>query len=178
MKVALIGITLLTVLFAIRLAKPQRSASVVTTVVATAAQALPPGELQEIVRDTRHRTHKMFERLPKKVRAKIEARIRIPVLLVLFRLALLRHLLPTIYLPMLIGALEGSWARHNQPAIVKIHSPIVFRAATLALALAPLGALVWLLAPVAIPASLVPAMEFPIIILALRSLVLHAPSHF
>ncbi|HEX5483791.1 MAG TPA: DUF4400 domain-containing protein [Terriglobia bacterium] len=178
MKVALICVVLLGVLFAVNLAKHRRASSLITATVDGAAQVLPPREIQQMVAETRQRAQKVFEHLPRKIRAKIEAKVRIPALLVLFRLALLRHLLPTLYLPMLIGALEGSWARHNQPAIVKIHSPIVFRTATLALALAPLAAFVWLLAPVAIPASLVLATEFPIIILALRGLILNAPSHF
>jgi hypothetical protein len=178
MKLVFILSLLLVVLSAIRLAEGQRAAAVVIATADGTAQLLPPHELQRIIVATHQRAQKVFAHVPRRIRDKIEARMRIPVLLVLFRLALLRHLLPTLYLPLLIGALEGSWARHNQQAIVKIHSPMLFRASTLALASLPLIPVVWLLAPVAIPAGVIPAVEFPIMILALRNLILHTPSHF
>jgi hypothetical protein len=98
--------------------------------------------------------------------------------LITFRALVLLHVAPALLLPVLIGLLEGWWARASQKTLIKIHSPMRFSFALTGLALVPVLALLWVTAPMATPALM---LIFAIGILATfntRNLIVHAPTQF
>jgi hypothetical protein len=79
---------------------------------------------------------------------------------------------------LIAGLLEGSWARANQKALVKMHSPMRFSLALASLGFIPVLALLWITAPLAIPATLLVFTLGAVAISSTRSLIVHAPTQF
>ena len=78
----------------------------------------------------------------------------------------------------LSGFLEGSWARANQRALVKMHSPMRFSLALASLGFMPVLALLWVAAPLAVSATLLVFALGTVGIISTRNLVVHAPTQF
>jgi hypothetical protein len=76
------------------------------------------------------------------------------------------------------GFLEGRWARSNQKALVKMHSPMRFSLALVGLGFMPALALLWITAPVAVPATLLVFTLGAVAVMSSRNLVVHAPTQF
>jgi hypothetical protein len=98
--------------------------------------------------------------------------------LMIFRSLMLWHVIPTFLIAVIAGFLEGRWARSNQKALVKMHSPIRFSLALMGLGFMPVLALLWITAPVAVPATLLVFTLDAVGIISTRNLVVHAPTQF
>lgn len=143
-----------------------------------AARVLPGETLQWSASKAQSYTARAFELVPSKMRPKAVRDSWSAVELVVFRGVLLWHMLPIFALPFGIGVLEGFSTRQSQRAVVKIHSPLRFRVSLLSLGLLPVGAVLWMAAPVAVPPSLMVFLLFCVAIWACRNLIVHAPTHF
>src|SRR5215471_10168643 len=95
-----------------------------------------------------------------------------------FRALVLWHLFPAFAIPALIGFLEGSWARTNQKTLIKMHSPMRFSLAVMTLALSPVLAILWIVAPVSVSATLLVFAIGTIAIFGTRNMIVHAPTQF
>ena len=82
------------------------------------------------------------------------------------------------WIALIAGFLEGSWARANQKALVKMHSPMRFSLALMSLGFIPILALLWVAAPLAISATLLVFALGMVGIISTRNLVVHAPTQF
>jgi hypothetical protein len=96
----------------------------------------------------------------------------------IFRLLVLLHLAPALLLPLLVGLLEGWWARENQRSLIKIHSPMRFSLALMGLGFIPIMALLWVTAPMAVPAVMLVVMTAVLAIFNTRNVIVHAPTQF
>jgi hypothetical protein len=178
MKALLMSSLLLLFLFSIGLIGNQGNPHVLDKTRRQAANVLPKERMKWIEAKAATYTGQVFRFVPPQMRQKAMSKAWAGVELVIFRGLLLWHMLPVFSLPVLIGFLEGLNARQNQQALVKIHSPVWFRAALLGLALVPLIVSLWLVVPIVVPANLVVLLAFVMSTLAWRNLVVHAPSHF
>src|SRR5207237_9599738 len=93
--------------------------------------------------------------LPDPFRQKVDARMWQALELMILRSLLLRHVAPVIVIALMVGFLEGSWARANQKALVKMHSPMRFSLALMSLGFIPVLAALWITAPVTVTPMLV-----------------------
>lgn len=144
----------------------------------TASSVLPNTGLSELQRTSPVYAAKVFAALPVAFRQKIAAKTWQPLELIIFRCLVLWHVAPATLIALVVGFLEGSWARANQKALVKMHSPMRFSLALMSLAFIPVLALLWVAAPLAIPATL-PVFGLGIVgIISTRNLVVHAPTQF
>lgn len=144
----------------------------------TAGHVLPETELSQLQRATPAYTARIFARLPKLLRQKFAAKMWQALELIIFRSLMLWHTAPALLSAMISGSLEGRWARGNQKALVKKHSPLRFSLALTILALIPVLALLWITAPVVLPTTLIVFVLSPLGIISTRNLIVHAPTQF
>src|SRR4029077_5079253 len=123
-------------------------------------------------------TARVFALLPDPFREKFAARIWQALELMILRSLLLRHVAPVIVITLITGLLEGSWARANQKALVKMHSPMRFSLALTGLGFTPILAVLWITEPAAVTPTLVVLALGALAIISTRNLIIHAPTQF
>ena len=143
-----------------------------------ASDVMPETTLAQIQQATPLYTARLFDQLPQPFREKLVRKLWSAVELMTFRSLVLLHLAPTLLLPLLIGLLEGWWARANQKSLVKIHSPMRFSLALTGLGLLPVLALLWVVAPTATPAVALVLVVGAFAIFNTRNFIVHAPTQF
>jgi len=139
---------------------------------------IPEAKLNELQRATPVYTARIFASFPQPFRDKLGRKAWSAVELITFRALVLAHLAPAVLLPLLIGLLEGWWARANQKSLIKIHSPMRFSLALTGFGLIPVLALLWVTAPMAIPAIMPVVVIGVFVIFNTRDLIVHAPTQF
>lgn len=139
---------------------------------------IPEAKLNELQRATPLYTARIFASFPQPFRDKLGRKAWSAVELITFRTLVLTHLAPALLLPLLIGLLEGWWARANQKSLIKIHSPMRFSLALTGFGLIPVLALLWLTSPMAIPAIMLVVVIGLFAIINSRNLIAHAPTQF
>jgi Domain of unknown function (DUF4400) len=144
----------------------------------TASHVLPDTKLGELQRTTSTYTAQILIRLPEPVRQKFAAKTWQALELIILRSLMVRHAAPALFVILMVGFLEGSWARANQKALVKMHSPMRFSLALMSLGFIPVLALLWVAAPLAISATLLVFALGTVGIISTRNLVVHAPTQF
>ncbi len=144
----------------------------------SASNVLPDTELSDLRRAIPAYTARVFALLPEPFRQKFAARMWQALELMILRSLLLRHVAPVIVIALMVGFLEGSWARANQKALVKMHSPMRFSLALMSLGFIPVLALLWVAAPLAVSATLLVFALGTVGIISTRNLVVHAPTQF
>ena len=145
---------------------------------ASASDVLPDTELGDLRRVLPAYTARVFALLPDPFRQKFAARIWHALELMILRSLLLRHVAPVIVIALIAGLLEGSWARANQKALVKMHSPMRFSLALTGLGFTPILAVLWITAPAAVTPTLVVLALGALAIISTRNLIIHAPTQF
>src|SRR6266699_4742705 len=145
---------------------------------ARASNVLPDTELGELRRAIPAYTARVFALLPDPFRQKFAAKTWQALELMILRSLLLRHVAPVIVIALMVGFLEGSWARANQKGLVKMHSPMRFSLALMSLSFIPVLALLWVAAPLAVSATLLVFALGTVGIISTRNLVVHAPTQF
>jgi hypothetical protein len=143
-----------------------------------ASSVIPETTLAELQHASALYTARLFEAFPKPFREKMTRKMWSAVELMTFRSLVLIYLAPALLLPFFIGLLEGWWARANQKTLIKIHSPMRFSLALTGLGLVPVMALLWLIAPIAMPAILLVFMIGVFAIFNTRNIIVHAPTQF
>ena len=143
-----------------------------------ASSVIPETMLTKMQRSTPLYTTRLFESLPQPIREKLVHRMGSAVELITFRSLVLLHLAPTLLLPVLIGLLEGCWAQANPTRLIRIHSPMRFSLALTGLGSIPILALLWITAPIAIPAILLVLSIGILAISNTRNVIVHAPTQF
>jgi hypothetical protein len=139
---------------------------------------IPEAKLNELQRATPVYTARIFASFPQPFRDKLGRSGWSAVELITFRALVLTHLAPAVLLPLLIGLLEGWWARANQKRLIKIHSPMRFNLALTGLGLIPLLALLWVTAPMAVPVIMLVCLIGVFAIFNTRNVIVHAPTQF
>ncbi len=139
---------------------------------------IPETKLNELQRATPQYTALIFNSVPQPFRDKLGRKAWSAVELITFRGLVLLHLAPAVLLPLLIGLLEGWWARANQKSLIKIHSPMRFSLALTGLGIMPVLGLLWITAPMGIPAIMLVSVIGISAIFNTRNLIVHAPTQF
>jgi len=178
MKLIWIGAFVLLFASAASLVSNRQSGQLIEQSWARASNVLPDTELSELRRAIPAYTARVFALLPDPFRQKFAAKTWQAVELMILRSLLLRHVAPVIVIALMAGFLEGSWARANQKALVKMHSPMRFSLALATLGFTPVLALLWITAPVAVSATAVVITLGALAIVSSRNLIVHAPTHF
>ena len=132
----------------------RQTGTLIADTVTVSANVLPESKLSELERATPLYAGRLSERMPEPFRQKFAAKTWKAVELMTFRSLVLWHLIPGFAIPLVIGFLEGSWARANQKGLIKMHSPMRFSMSVTSLGLTPVLALLWVTAPVALSAAL------------------------
>ena len=145
---------------------------------AASANVLPNSKLDELERTTPAYDDRLFNLMPEPFRQKFEAKTWKAVELMTFRSLLLWHLIPGLAIPLMIGFLEGTWARANQKGLIKMHSPMRFSLSVASLGLTPVLALLWIAVPVSVPAVLLVLAVGTLSIVSTRNLIVHSPTQF
>ena len=176
----LIWIGALVVLFAsvASLVSNRQSGQLIEQSWASASNVLPDTELSGLRRAIPAYTDRVFALLPDPFRQKFAARMWQALELMILRSLLLRHVAPVIVIALIAGFLEGSWARANQKALVKMHSPMLFSLALMGLGFTPVLSLLWIAAPLVVPTTLLVFTIGAVAIVSTRNLVVHAPTQF
>jgi hypothetical protein len=143
-----------------------------------AVKVLPNAKVKELQRLTPAYASRILGLFPEPFRQKFAAQMWRPVELMTFRSLLLWHLVSMFAITLMIGFLEGSWARVSQDTLVKMHSPMRFSLALAALGLSPVLALLWITAPIALSATPLVFVVSTLLIVSTRNLIVHAPTHF
>jgi hypothetical protein len=146
--------------------------------LATCANVLPNSKVGELERATPAYAGRFFNLMPEPFRQKFAAKTWKAIELMTFRSLVLWHLLPGFAIPLMIGFLEGSWARANQKGLIKMHSPMRFSLSVTSLGLTPVLALLWITAPVAVSAALLVLAVGTVSIVSTRNLIVHSPTQF
>jgi hypothetical protein len=178
MKLIWIGALVLLFASVASLLSNRRSGQLIEQSWARASNVLPDTELSQLQRATPAYTAGIFARLPEPLREKFASKMWQALELVIFRSLVLWHVTPAFLIAMVAGFLEGRWARANQKALVKMHSPMRFSLALASLGFIPVLALLWITAPLAIPATLLVFTLGAVAISSTRSLIVHAPTQF
>jgi hypothetical protein len=178
MKLIWIGALLLVFASLASLVSNQKSGQLIDQSWASASNVVPETKLRELERSTPAYAAQIFARLPEPIREKFAAKIRRALELMIFRSLLLWHITPALLIAVIAGSLEGRWARANQKALVKMHSPMGFSLALASLGFIPVLALLWVAAPLAISATLLVFALGTVGIISARNLVVHAPTQF
>jgi hypothetical protein len=144
----------------------------------SASRVLPDTKLREMQRSTPAYAAQILARLPEPIRQKFAGQTRQPLELIIFRFFMLSHAASALFVILMVGFLEGSWARANQKALVKMHSPMRFSLALASLGFIPVLALLWIAAPLAISTMLLVFALGTVGIISTRNLVVHAPTQF
>ena len=156
----------------------QQTGRLIIDGLAASANVLPNSKLDELERATPVYAGRLFERMPEPFRQKFAAKTWKAVELITFRSLVLWHLIPGFAIPLMIGFLEGSWARANQKGLIKMHSPMRFSLSVTSLGLTPILALLWITAPVAVSAVLLVLAVGTLGIVSTRNLIVHSPTQF
>lgn len=178
MKPLLLSGLALLLLCAAYLVEESKTVQTLETARQQAASALSRQQVQWTTATAQSWTARVFRTMPSKIREKVIRKAWPGVELVFFRALLFWHMLPVFCLSFLVGLLEGACARRNHQAVVRIHSPMWFRASLLCLVFLPLVGVLWMAVPVAIRPSVVCLFIFSVSIWACRNLVIQVPSHF
>jgi ABC-type multidrug transport system fused ATPase/permease subunit len=178
MKLVWVGALLLLIASVASLISNRQSGRLIDESWTTTSHVLPEPELSQLQRATPAYTAVIFARLPERFRQKIAAKTWQPLELVIFRSLILWHVAPATLIALIVGFLEGSWMRTNQKSLVKMHSPMRFSLALASLGLIPVLVLLWIAAPLAIPATLLVFTLGALAISSTRSLIVHAPTQF
>jgi hypothetical protein len=178
MKLIWIGAFVLLFASVASLLSNRQSGQLIEQSWASASNVLPDTELSQLQRATPAYTAGIFARLPEPLREKFASKMWQALELVIFRSLVLWHVTPAFLIAMVAGFLEGRWARANQKALVKMHSPMRFSLALASLGFIPVLALLWITAPLAIPATLLVFTLGAVAISSTRSLIVHAPTQF
>jgi len=178
MKLIWIGAFVLLFASVASLLSNRQSGQLIEQSWARASNVLPDTELSQLQRATPAHTAGIFARLPEPLREKFASKMWQALELVIFRSLVLWHVTPAFLIAMVAGFLEGRWARANQKALVKMHSPMRFSLALASLGFIPVLALLWITAPLAIPATLLVFTLGAVAISSTRSLIVHAPTQF
>ncbi len=144
----------------------------------SASRVLPDTKLREMQRSAPAYTAQILAHLPEPIRQKFAAQTQQPLELIIFRFFMLSHAAPALFVILMTGFLEGSWARANQKALVKMHSPMRFSLALVGLGFMPILALLWITAPIAVPPTLLVFTVGVVVAISIRNLVVHAPTRF
>ena len=145
---------------------------------ARSANILPDAKLSELQRAVPAYTGRLFLLLPEPFRERFAAKTLKTVELLAFRSLVLWHFTPGFLIPLLVGFLEGSWARVNQKTLIKMHSPMRFSFSLTTLGLSPVLALLWITAPLALSGTFLVFTLGALLIGSTRNLILHAPTQF
>ena len=156
----------------------RQTGRLIADTLAASASVLPNSKLDELERATPVYTGRFFELLPEPFRQKFAAKTWKAVELMTFRSLVLLHLIPGFTIALIIGFLEGSWARANQKGLIKMHSPMRFSLSVTCLGLTPIVALLWITAPVAVSAVLLVLAVGTLGIVSTRNLIVHSPTQF
>ncbi|MGH3430408.1 MAG: DUF4400 domain-containing protein [Terriglobales bacterium] len=156
----------------------QQTGRLIADTLAASANVLPNSKLDELERATHAYAGRLFNLMPEPFRQKFEAKTWRTVELITFRSLVLWHLIPSFAIALMIGFLEGSWARANQKGLIKMHSPMRFSLSVTSLGLTPILALLWIAAPVAISAVLLVLAVGTLAIFSTRNLIVHSPTQF
>ena len=178
MKLIWIGAFVLLFASVASLVSNRQSGQLIEQSWASASNVLPDTKLSELQRTTPAYTTKAFAGLPVPFRQKIAAKTWQPLELMIFRCLILWHVAPATLIALIVGFLEGSWARANQKALVKMHSPMRFSLALMSLGFIPVLALLWVAAPLAVSATLLVFALGTVGIISTHNLVVHAPTQF
>src|SRR6266576_3006238 len=176
MKLIWIGAFVLLFASAASLVSNRQSGRLIEQSWARASNVLPDTELSDLRRAIPAYTARVFALLPDPFRQKFAAKMWQALELMILRSLLLRHVTPVIVIALITGFLEGSWARANQKSLVKVHSPMRFSLALTSLGVTPVLALLWITAPVAVPATLLVFTLGAVAVISSRNLVVHAPT--
>jgi hypothetical protein len=178
MKLVWIGALLLLLASVASLVSNAQSGTLIKESWITATDVLPDSELGRLQRMTPAYTAGIFARLPQPLRQKFAAKMWQALELMILRSLMLWYVTPAFLIVTIGGFLEGRWARSNQKALVKMHSPMRFSLALAGLAFTPVLALLWITAPVAVPATLLVLTVGTVAVTSARNLVVHAPTQF
>ena len=178
MKLIWIGGFVLVFVSLASLVSNRQSGKLINESWTSASRILPDTKLSEMQRNTLAYTAQILARLPEPIRQKFGAQTRQPLELIIFRFFMLWHAAPALFVILMVGFLEGSWARANQKALVKMHSPMRFSLALASLGFIPVLALLWIAAPLAIAATLLVLALGALAITSTRNLIVHAPTRF
>ena len=143
-----------------------------------ASHPLPAKRMSELGSVMRAYTERVFQLVPVRLRQKFGQKLWDAIELMMLRLVTIRYVAPTFVLSAWIGLLEGFWSRSNLKGLVKIHSPMRFNLGLVGLGTSTAMTMLWVAAPIAVPAFLVVFCVFALAVLSIRSLVVHAPSQF
>ena len=156
----------------------QQVGRLIADTLAPSANVLPNSKLDELERATPAYARRLFNLMPEPFRQKFAARTWKAVELITFRSLVLLHLIPSFAIALMIGFLEGSWARANQKGLIKMHSPMRFSLSVTSLGLTPILALLWITAPVAVSAAPLVLAVGTLSIVSTRNLIVHSPTQF
>ena len=144
--------------------------------LAQASKVIPETRLAEIKRATSLYTAGLFQHLPQQFHENLVRKFWSAVELMTFRFLVLLYLAPALLLPFFVGLLEGWSARASEKSLIKIHSPMRFSLALTGLGLLPILSLLWLAAPIALPAVALVLVVGVIAIFNTRNVIVHAPT--
>jgi hypothetical protein len=178
MKLIWIGAFVMLFASAASLVSNRQSGQLIDQSWARATNVLPDTELSDLRRAIPAYTARVFALLPDPFHQKFAAKTWQALELMILRSLLLRHVAPVILIALIAGFLEGSWARANQKALVKMHSPMRFSLALTSLGFTPILAALWITAPVTVTPTLVVLVLGTLAIISTRNLVVHAPTQF
>ena len=178
MKLIWIGALLMLFASVASLISNRQSGKLINESWASAGRVLPDTKLSEMQRSAPAYTAQILARLPEPFREKFAAKTWQALELVILRSFMLWHAAPALFVILMVGFLEGSWARANQKALVKMHSPMRFSLALASLGFIPVLALLWVAAPLAISATLLVFALSTVGIISTRNLIVHAPTQF
>lgn len=178
MKLIWIGAFVLLFASVASLVSNRQSGQLIEQSWASASNVLPDTELSDLRRAIPAYTARVFALLPDPFRQKFAARMWQALELMILRSLLLRHVAPVIVIALIAGLLEGSWARANQKALVKMHSPMRFSLALTSLGFTPILTVLWITAPATVTPTLVVLALGALAIISTRNLIVHAPTQF
>ena len=178
MKLIWIGAFVLLFASAASLVSNRQSGQLIEQSWASASNVLPDTELSDLRRAFPAYTARVFALLPDPFRQKFAAKTWQALELMILRSLVLRHVAPALVIVLIVGFLEGSWARANQKALVKMHSPMRFSLALTSLGFTPILAALWITAPVTVTPTLVILALGTLGLISTHNLVVHAPTQF
>jgi hypothetical protein len=178
MKLIWIGAFVLVIASLASLVSNQQSGKLIDESWRSASRVLPDTKLRELQRSTPAYTAEILARLPEPVRQKFAAKTWQALELIILRSSIVCHAAPALFVVLMVGFLEGSWARANQKALVKMHSPMRFSLALTSLGFIPVLALLWVAAPLAVSATLLVFALGTLGLISTHNLVVHAPTQF
>lgn len=178
MRFVWVGALLLLIASVASLISNRQSSRLIDESWTPASHVLSESKLSELQRMTPAYTAGIFARLPEPLRQKFAAKMWQVLELMVFRSLMLWHAVPALLVGVVAGFLEGRWARANQKALIKMHSPMRFSLALTGLAFTPVLALLWITAPVAVPPILLVFAIGAVAVISTCNLVVHAPTRF